>query len=80
MTGEKQKMVLDHWDREGGPAFPVNAGDVQFKGMSLRDWFAGQALAIWCASDEWEPNSFETMAKEAYSLADAMLAARKEGQ
>lgn len=41
-------MPVDHND--GGPAFPLSVHigmlgpDVGAKGMSLRDWFAGQAL------------------------------------
>lgn len=29
----------------GGPAFPFQANGTSFTGMTLRDWFAGQALA-----------------------------------
>lgn len=47
-------------------------------GMSLRDWFAGQALA---GSDFMECVGWThiDLAKYAYSLADAMLEARKTG-
>lgn len=61
---------------DGGPAFPAETFDVG--GMSLRDWFAGQALAGICA----DPNaggSNKAIAVTAYSLADAMLEARKAG-
>jgi len=55
-------------------------------GMTLRDWFAGQALgAIVTATSNGqhqpardERNLIEGMAHDAYELADAMLAARKE--
>lgn len=30
---------------DGGPAFPVNGPNGDHPGMSLREWFAGQALA-----------------------------------
>ena len=41
---------------------------------SLRDWFAGQALAG-CATDEgWKP---QNLAAWSYEIADAMLAARE---
>lgn len=43
-------------------------------GMSLRDWFAGQALAGWLA-DGATPNP-EDAAGRAYGYADAMLGAR----
>ena len=44
-------------------------------GMSLRDWFAGQALA-WAGHDGWLIRDPENMAKRAYRMADAMIAAR----
>ncbi len=70
---------------DGGPAFPEAiavgpSGDVYpgFSGMSLRDWFAGQAAAAEISA--WE-NSTEgheaNIARRAYALADAMLEARK---
>lgn len=80
--------------KDGGPAFPRNAlsgGDhgypVQSDGMSLRDWFAGQALAGLIASGR---SAYDLLdgdyqaayaAYRAYTVADAMLAAReKEGR
>ena len=76
---------------DGGPAFarsafhhedaPWQADHSCQTGMSLRDWFAGQALA-----GMEEPNRYigveETKrslakhARNAYEIADAMLAAR----
>jgi hypothetical protein len=49
------------------------------QGMSLRDWFAGQALSGFLAGDpqtEWKPTA---VAACAYGMADAMIAARKGG-
>lgn len=51
------------------------------QGMTLRDWFAGQALAGLCAAHAnpsaiGYPDNDET-AKKAYGLADAMLKARE---
>lgn len=80
----------------GGPAFPNPAlADENFQpaydvsGMSLRDWFAGQALAggsVDATATEAElarlfPGSRsvtkqEVVACRAYLIADAMLAAR----
>ena len=72
---------------DGGPAFPVPvtptrgggwASCKEVEGMSLRDWFAGQALAGMFAADT--PDSVLTAddkADQAYHAADAMLAARK---
>lgn len=83
-------------DNDGGPAFPVtiahtNVGPVTtvetFFGMSLRDWFAGQALAgslAACANPascgpEHAFGSTEQLGLTCYQIADAMLAARKSG-
>lgn len=65
---------------DGGPAFPEAiaispTGGVYpgFGGMSLRDYFAGQALTG-AALDDWGDPS--AAAKWAYAVADAMIAAR----
>jgi len=81
---------------DGGPAFPQHkfeaypggsgAGNwVNTGGMTLRDWFAGQALAgmLGCTREfkEVEAASRGEKAKErallAYYQADAMIAARE---
>ena len=60
----------------GGPAFPTVAGNMVYSnGMTLRDWFAGHALAGICATDT--ADTVEKYAKCAYMLADAMIEARK---
>ena len=51
-------------------------------GMTLRDWFAGQALTstmLLVTGHESEPGEgmAQTFARRAYELADAMLEARK---
>lgn len=46
----------------------------EFPGMSLRDWFAGQALANSYTFSEAKPDK---VAEWAYQIADAMLVARK---
>lgn len=48
-------------------------GAVASRGMTLRDWFAGQALAGLSAKNHAGGVS---IAKSAYALADAMLAER----
>jgi len=70
----------------GGPAFPHTHESWHSypdrmaqppSGMSLRDWFAGQALAgllTQPAEIEFGPGHF---AKASYKMADAMLAARE---
>lgn len=44
--------------------------------MTLRDWFAGQALAGYCARTNAEHLSAETLANQTYIIADAMIAER----
>ena len=48
-------------------------------GMSLRDWFAGQALPAVFNQHPVDRGNAEKVALRCYRLADAMLAARKEG-
>jgi hypothetical protein len=62
------------------PAFPVN-WDHDDKGMTLRDWFAGQALGV--VPDhlrQLQTDHRIKIAEWAYGMADAMLAASKEGR
>ena len=78
--------------RDGGPAFPCSneqftygnpqAGDA-WAGMTLRDWFAGQALPAVIANCKNDSDALAYkgdieafFAVRAYSVADAMLAAR----
>ena len=72
-------MTIDH---PGGPAFPIvemgEGGKTSFvqEGMSLRDWFAGQALSAMNP----QPQHARTTAAYAYEIADAMLYARLLGR
>ncbi len=61
----------------GGPAFPM-APDVSghWSGMTLRDWFAGQALAGMLTNPD-DLHGAADAAKIAYAMADAMLEARE---
>ena len=75
--------------KDGGPAFPHSAelhpstGDVhtpQGFGMSLRDWFAGQAASTLLDTarvDSRKVDFPEHIATLAYAFADAMLAERE---
>lgn len=56
------------------PAFPLHAGDV-WGGMTLRDYFAAQALAGCLAKPDCQYVGSEKVA-HCYELADYMLAAR----
>jgi uncharacterized protein YodC (DUF2158 family) len=63
--------------KDGGPAFPREYTHKGCSGMSLRDWFAGQALAN--SRTFFGENSSATpedVALQAYAVADAMLAER----
>jgi hypothetical protein len=73
---------------DGGPAFPTVARDGNWQphhdGLSLRDYFAGQALAGLCVPGlkdgpitDWK---FDEIAPVAWRAADAMLAAREGKQ
>lgn len=71
---------------DGGPAFPrygVKAGFSHTKpyyedGMTLRDWFAGQALCF-ITHPDMKRNALATdIAHSAYMIADAMLAERSK--
>lgn len=61
---------------DGGPAFPCTTMH-DFKGMSLRDYFAGQALAGYLANAKAE-SRVAVVAEWAYDYADAMLAERQK--
>jgi len=75
--------------KDGGPAFPLsiaynpNTGEVVdygCPGMSLRDWFAGQAASTLLDTarvDSRKVDFPEHIATLAYAFADAMLAARE---
>jgi len=71
---------------DGGRAFPAHVqylhsggtGDEYFPGMSLRDWFAGQAMQAMMTNDarrmDWKD---ETVSLWSYEMADAMIEARE---
>lgn len=68
--------------KDGGPAFP-HGPYVQCDGMSLRDYFAGQALVALTrcyAAGEVDGYLLRMVAADAYTLADAMLEQRMKGQ
>ncbi|WP_374633964.1 hypothetical protein [Ferrovibrio sp.] len=73
---------------DGGPAFPVippcdesgiseSGYPYPAQGMSLRDWFAGQAL-VGLIAQTMKADRAEEFARQAYVSADAMLEARKK--
>jgi hypothetical protein len=73
--------------RDGGPAFPRSAaehsqgGHYEQDGMSLRDWFAAQAMnGIISVAPFKDGVTYRQVAGTCYEWADAMLAARAEGR
>ena len=68
------------------PAFPRTGSEKPYRddvgqiGMTLRDYFAGQALIALYATNDWSagPNSFHIDAALAYKLADEMLKEREK--
>ena len=67
---------------DGGPAFPSdNFGQPSQIGMSLRAYFAGQALAGLCVPGPDDGSitawDFDLIAPVAWKAADAMLAAQE---
>jgi hypothetical protein len=75
--------------KDGGSAFPVmdtwvspETGekrlDCMSYGMSLRDFFASQALAGICYKATWDDGEENVVAGWAYDMADAMLAEREK--
>lgn len=68
------------------PAFPI-VGDVEhdsgyhmtclYQGLTVRDYFAAKAmLGLLCGQLSRVPDSTQTLANDAYAVADAMLKAR----
>lgn len=75
---------------DGGPAFPMPASDgfhEQQSGMSLRDWFAGQAMRGCLANPDISKSAARCkvttaefradISRAAYLMADEMIAARE---
>ena len=75
---------------DGGPAFPqyvaeihgvaTHSGEFGLPGMSLRDYFAAQALIALGINNGYEAFGkphFKEEARKAYQCADAMLKARE---
>ena len=66
--------------KKGGYAFPseVMADDLR-SGMTLRDWFAGQALIAISFDPDFDAATRQKDASAiAYEVADAMLKARED--
>lgn len=63
----------------GGPAFPCDyEGSTRSdaSGLSIRDYFAAKAMQGYCAREDSINSHFDSLASDAYELADAMLLER----
>lgn len=81
------------WEQVGNVSdhgFPIDGddsptyGDVEYSGMSLRDWLAGQAISSiplrsWDHLGPNDEDRIKAWARCSYLVADAMIAARKAG-
>lgn len=78
--------MRDEIKDNGGPAFPLQSIGPDFApgyaGMTLRDWFAGQAATGLLAHPDCgsvgpgHEGRTAAVAREAYAIADAMLSVR----
>ena len=63
------------------PAFPIQSYTCAEKGMTMRDYFAAQAMQAFCSTlGDVSPNSpplFTVIAEDAYVMADAMMKVRE---
>jgi len=67
--------------KDGGPAFatPINEYGPGQKGMSLRDYFSGEAMrALIEITDPLKEIGIKATAEKAYRIADAMLEEREK--
>lgn len=77
--------------QDGGPAFPMQRVEEQMHrdgyrtvivdegGMTLRDWFAGQAIGGLLMAER-QGRHVVDLVRHAYQAADAMLAEREKGK
>jgi hypothetical protein len=73
---EGQTMTDERTELDNCPVFPVTAGhDVWSTELTLRDWFADQALIGLVSAQSYRMFS-ENCANKAYEIADAMLKER----
>lgn len=67
---------VDRYDTYSGNREAISSIEEHAPGMSLRDWFAGQALIALASQTDFDTYSWRETAQQAYRQADAMLAAR----
>ena len=65
----------------GGPAFPhtiEHLHEPMTTGMTLRDYFAAQAMQVLLSAVDVDISDRQWMAERAYAFADTMLKVREE--
>ena len=71
-------MTNQEWEKTGGSAFPYNP-ESSLCGLTIRDYFAGQALAGYMLNFAASHiGDTDNAAKYLYRIADAMIAERKK--
>jgi len=64
-------------NNDGGFAFPIVVRDIIFGGMTMRDYFAAKAMQGLTQNMEAWSLQEDSVALEAYKMADAMIRARE---
>jgi hypothetical protein len=86
---EEAGVLRSQTMNDGGPAFPQfrpadanPAFECGLGGMSLREWYAGLAMAAWFtdANQDWNANVYKCASEECFKLADAMIVATGKEQ
>lgn len=79
-TGGSAFPRLEKWTADGkGAACNTGYYATEFEGgMTLRDYFAAQSIAGINPGRLYGDDNIETLAEQAYKLADAMLKAREK--
>jgi hypothetical protein len=86
-NGETYRSLMANEPKHAGeePAFPViefnsQTGDIQYMGLTVRDFFAAKALPGLLRGSTWADvrDGADECAQAAYALADAMLKARSQ--
>lgn len=76
--GQMRTLVPEVGDVETGDTLTFREELVMGPGMSLRDWFAGQAMAAIIVGNSGDMSAMTRgAAKDAYAVADVLLEARK---
>jgi hypothetical protein len=77
---ERREMSETKQIDDGGPAFPVaDISKTQCPGLSVRDWFARQAMSLsGCDIRYMSDDELNLSAQRCWYYADAMLKARAE--